>query len=175
VTYVNAIAGSPLLAPGSADLICAAQAVHWFDLERFYADVRRVAAPDGIIAVWTYILASVDESIDKLAKKFCYEIVGPYWPPERRYVDENYSNLPFPFTELAPPAFTMEQQWTADQFLGYLGTWSSVGRYRELCGSDPLEVIAEPLRELWGKADAARTVTWPLVLRVARVHERQNG
>lgn len=175
VSYVNAAAESPLLASGSADMICVAQAVHWFDLERFYADVLRVAAPDGIIAVWTYVLTSVDESIDRLAKNFCYEIVGPYWPPERRYVDEAYRSLPFPFTDLAAPAFTMEQQWTADQFLGYLGTWSSVGRYREQRSSDPLKAIAEPLRGLWGGADAVRTVTWPLVLRVARVHEGRNG
>lgn len=175
VAYVNAAAESPLLASGSVDLICVAQAAHWFDLQRFYAEVRRVAAAEGVIAVWTYMLTSVDEAIDRLATEFCFETVGPYWPPQRRYVDDAYRSLPFPFADLVAPAFTMEQRWTADQFLGYLGTWSSVGRYREQRGTDPIAAIAEPLRNLWGRTNTVRTVTWPVAMRVARPHGERRG
>src|SRR5258706_5142103 len=38
----------------SLDLICVAQAIHWFDRDKFYADVTRVAKSKATIAVWGY-------------------------------------------------------------------------------------------------------------------------
>lgn len=39
----------------SVDLITVAQAAHWFDLTKFYQEVKRVSnGNDGIIAIWSY-------------------------------------------------------------------------------------------------------------------------
>jgi ubiquinone/menaquinone biosynthesis C-methylase UbiE len=52
--YYAASLAERLPAPdGSADLVTAAQAAHWFDFERFHAECRRVLAPGGVVAVWT--------------------------------------------------------------------------------------------------------------------------
>ncbi len=158
------------LPAGSADLITVAQAVHWFDFDRFYTELRRVAAPRGIIAVWSYGRSHFDDAaIDETLEHFYTKVVGPYWPPERRYIEEEYRTIPFPFEEITAPGFVMTARWTLARLLGYLRTWSATWRYREVHGHDPVIALESKLAPLWGAADAARDVRWPLALRVGRV------
>jgi len=152
-----------------ADVITAATAVHWFDRPRFYAEVKRVAKPGGILAVWIYYLMSIDPAIDAVIYDFYRGPVGPYWPGERALVDERYRTIDFPFEELSPPAFAMSADWTLPQVLGYLRTWSAVGRYVEATGSDPIAELAPTLATLWSDPEKSRPVWWPLHARVGRV------
>ena len=99
VQYVCAVAEELPVDDHSVSLVAAAQAVHWFDFERFNAECRRVLAPDGVVAVWTYEKFRATPAVDAVMDRFYYEVVGPYWPPERRYVDEGYRTLPFPWRE----------------------------------------------------------------------------
>ena len=130
----------------SVALVAAAQAVHWFDFERFYAECRRVLQPGGVIAVWTYEKFRANARVDAALDRFYYDVIGPYWPPERRYVDEAYTTLPFPWAEEQAPAFTLVTDWSLEQVMGYLATWSSVQRYRDAHpGDDPLPALAAEL------------------------------
>jgi SAM-dependent methyltransferase len=54
VAYAVAPAEASAIASGSVDLIVIAQALHWFDHDRFYAEARRVAAPGCVLAAVTY-------------------------------------------------------------------------------------------------------------------------
>jgi SAM-dependent methyltransferase len=142
-----------------------AQAAHWFDFARFYPEVRRVLRPHGILALWTYGLFSCDARIDALIGHFYTDVVGPYWPPERRFIDERYATLPFPLRELAPPAFEILADLTLPGVLGYLGTWSAVDRYRAARGDDPRVPLGAALAEAWGPP-GPRRLRWPIHLRV---------
>lgn len=174
VAYRVATAQDSGLNDHSVDLITVAQALHWFDLDAFYAEARRVLKPGGVLAVWTYGVHSVGDadidarSIDNTVGQFYSEIVGPYWPPERKHVEAGYRDLPFPFAEFAPPAFAMTADWTLPQLLGYLRSWSATGRYIKDIGTDPVIELTERLAPLWGSADTARTIRWPLALRAGR-------
>ena len=55
---------------GSADLIAVAQAAHWFDLDRFYMEARRVLRPGGVVALWTYGLFQIDPGINAAIEHF---------------------------------------------------------------------------------------------------------
>jgi SAM-dependent methyltransferase len=147
------------------DLIMVAQALHWFDLGRFYAEARRVLKPDGILAASAYNLLRVEPVIDEVVNRYYYEVVGPFWPAERKLV-EQFADLPFPFREIGPPKFEMTAQWNLDHLLGYLQTWSSTQRFIAAKGTDPLEQIIDELRTAWGDSQQTRNVTWPLVLRI---------
>ena len=147
------------------DLIMVAQALHWFDLSRFYAEARRVLKPDGILAASAYNLLRVEPVIDEVVNRYYYEVVGPFWPAERKLV-EQFADLPFPFREIGPPKFEMTAQWNLDHLLGYLQTWSSTQRFIAAKGTDPLEQIIDELRTAWGDSQQTRNVTWPLVLRI---------
>lgn len=154
---------------GVVDLVTVAQALHWFDLERFYAEVRRVLRPAGVLACWGYGFQGMEPAFTPALTRYYHEIVGPYWPGERSYIDSHYQKIPFPFAELAPPASVMEQSMTLAELLGYLGTWSATRRYLAARGQNPLELIHEELRALWGPPELRRPVRWDLFFRVGRV------
>jgi ubiquinone/menaquinone biosynthesis C-methylase UbiE len=169
VEYRVASAEESGLAFGSVDVITVAQALHWFDLDRFCREAKRVLAPGGLLAVWAYGIHEVEGGkINQLVSNFYSNVVGPYWPPERRLVEEGYQGIPFPFAELEPPLFQMETRWTLDQLLGYLGTWSATNRYIEATGRNPMESLATELLRMWPEPDSTRLIVWPLNLRVGR-------
>lgn len=153
----------------SVDLVTVAIAVHWFDLEPFYQAVRRVAVPNGILAVWTYHLAQIDPSIDPILNHYYSVVLAGYWPEGFHYLDERYQTLPFPFEELKPPEFEIQTKWELGQLTGFLDSWSATRRYQEELGQHPLNIIWQELSEAWGEPDQPRTIRWPLYLRVGRV------
>ena len=169
VEYVVAPAEQSNIASGTVDLVVVAQALHWFDIPRFFAEVNRVAKPGGVVACWCYGLMTVRPDIDTLTLRLYDDILGPYWPPERRLVEERYRTISFPFIELSPPAFQMEQRWDLEQMVGYLGTWSSSRNYQRANGVDPLTLIGDELLTAWGDPADAKHVVWPLHLRVGKV------
>ena len=154
------------LAGVSADLVTVAQALHWFDRPRFWIEARRVLRPRGVIAVWCYELQQVSPEIDAVINRFYHVTVGPYWTPDRKLVEDGYRSIEFPFAEFAPPAFSMAAEWTLEHQVGYLGTWSAVGRYRKENGVDPVELVLPELERVWG--DRTRRVEWPLSVRAGR-------
>jgi SAM-dependent methyltransferase len=169
VAYRVEPAELPTLDDASVDLVSVAQALHWFDLERFFAAVTRVARPGGVIAVWTYGLSNVDTAVDRAFMRLYDDILGPYWPAERRHVENGYAELPFPFARIEAPAFAMQCHWTLAQYLAYLRTWSATQRYTRANGSDPVALVADELAQAWGDPAQRRVVQWPLGLRVGRV------
>lgn len=169
IDYRVAPAESSGLPDASADLVTVAQALHWFNLTEFYAEVRRVLHPGGVLAVWTYGVLQVEgDDIDALVQNFYHHIVGPYWPPERAHVEDGYRSLPFPFTQIEAPALAMQALWTLPQLLGYFRSWSATGRYLAQKGQDPMAVLEKQLAPLWGHSGQPRLIRWPLSLRVGR-------
>ncbi len=169
IEYRVAPAEQSGLPDNSVGLVTVAQALHWFNFERFYAEVQRVLAPGGVIAVWAYGINEVEgEAVNELVQRFYTDVVGPYWPPERKLVEEGYRTIPFPFAEIAPPVFRMEARWTLEELLGYFSTWSATNRYIKATGSNPLEPLAVELKGVWGDAGRRREVVWPLAVRVGR-------
>lgn len=174
ISYAVAPAEASGLAPASIDLIVVAQALHWFDFPRFYAEVRRVARTGGVLAAVSYGEVRVEGAADAVVARFYHELIGPYWPPERRYVDDQYRTIPFPFPRIAPPLLAMEQAWDLDQLLGYLRTWSAVKEYERQRGDDPLALIGAELAAAWGDPQQRRRISWPLSLLAGRVDDAGN-
>lgn len=118
VKYRVAPAEASGLESSSIDLIMVAQALHWFDLQRFYDEVRRVLKPNGALAASAYRFFHVTPEIDKLVNhRYHDEIVGPFWPPERALI-QKFEQLPFPFPEIEAPRFEMAAEWNLDQLIG---------------------------------------------------------
>jgi len=147
------------------DLIMVAQALHWFDLDHFYAEARRVLKPNGLLAASAYNLLHIEPAIDAVVNRYYYEVVGPFWPPERTLI-EKFEELPLPFSEIQAPSFEMIAQWNLEHLVGYLRSWSATQRFIAAKGTDPLEQITDELRGAWGNPQQARSVIWPLTLRV---------
>ncbi len=161
-----ALAEQSRLADNSVDLITVSQAAHWFDLAAFGNEVRRVLKPSGILAIWCYSLLSIEAEIDEAVNHFYYNIVGPYWPFERKLVENGYQDIELPFTQLKVPKFEMLAHWDFSQLMGYLGTWSALRLYIEAQGHDPLIELAAKLAPIWGDPAQIRHIQWPLGLRI---------
>ena len=166
VAYACAPAEQLPLAAGSASLIAAAQAAHWFDLPRFFQEVRRVGAPHAAVALISYGVLQLDAELDARFSRFYHHEIGPYWPPERQLVDTGYVQLPFPFNELAAPALAIRKSWSLSQLLGYLSTWSAVRRAREAGRENLLQTFAAELSRLWGDPARVRELRWPIRMRL---------
>ncbi|WP_207798992.1 class I SAM-dependent methyltransferase [Taibaiella soli] len=170
IEYIKARAeDAPKIPDNSIDLITVAQAIHWFDFDPFYAEVRRVARDGALFAAWTYNVVTIDPPTDKIIQHFYTDTVGPYWDKERRYIDEAYTTIPFPFQEIPSPIFDLTDEWTLDQLLGYLGTWSSVHHYREQKKEDPIDIIRPQLAAVWDKTEVKKMI-WPVYLRLGKVN-----
>ncbi len=158
------------LAGGSVDLVTVAQAAHWFDLDAFYREVRRLLRPGGVLALWCYGLNRVEGAgLSEIVEDFYSRVVGPYWPPERRHVESGYRTLPFPFEGIEAPPYEMSTSWTLPELLAYLATWSAVSRYRTETGHDPLLDLERALSGPWGDPGVRRRIVWPLSVLVGRV------
>lgn len=147
------------------DLVCVSQAIHWFDFERFYSEVKRTLKPGGIIAVMGYGLFETDEETEKGILKLYHDLTGPYWDPERKYLDENYTTIPFPFNEILVPTFEQRLMWKFDQLIGYLKTWSAVKHYEEKNGENPVDLISTELKSAFGTKGK---VCFPILFRAGK-------
>src|SRR5258705_2912822 len=99
----------------SFDLVTVSQALHWFATDEYYSEVKRVSKPNSVFVAWSYSLLSVSPVIDDLVRSYYANVVGPYWDAERKYVDEEYRTIPFPFKEIMTPAFSMDYYWTIEE------------------------------------------------------------
>lgn len=164
-------AAAPSFPPDTFDLITVAQAIHWFDFEKFYAGVRSVARQGALIAAMGYGLLSINKPVDAWVQQLYRQVLGNYWDKERRFVDEDYQTIPFPFQEEKPPEFVQKYLWSRQHFLGYVHTWSAYKHFVQKNAYDPVAPLLPQLSELW-PADEQKEVRFPILLRAGRVHSR---
>jgi ubiquinone/menaquinone biosynthesis C-methylase UbiE len=150
------------------DLITVGQALHWFNLEAFYNEVKRVGKKDSVLAVWGYERCSVNAEIDTLFSDFYSNIVGPYWDPARKLIENEYQDIEFPFEEIPAPKFEIKVEWTLEHYAGYLSSWSATQKYIKANGVDPLPMLIEKLNLYW-QSGSTRVITFPVFLRLGKI------
>ena len=150
------------------DLIVVAQAIHWFDFGRFYTEVKRTAKNNALLCVVGYGKLKISRQIDNAIADFYYNVIGTYWDKERRYIDENYKTIPFPFDEIQTPDFVNEQYWALEHLIGYLNTWSAVKHFIKQNNYNPIGKLQKDIEQLWGNKQI-RQVHFPLLLRIGRI------
>lgn len=169
VQYIVEHAETPSLRTGSVDLITVSTALHWFALDDFYAQVRRVAKSGGVLAVWTYYVPRIDAEVDQVVRKYGKETLAGHWDPQHIHVETGYRDLPFPFEEINVEPLSMSSRWTLPDLEGFLGSWSPVDSYRRATGRHPVGAIHAELSAKWGDPEQERDIQWDLHVRLARL------
>ena len=155
------------LADASVDAICIAQALHWFDLLRFFAECDRVLKPGGMLIAWGYQDIVVPQDIEPPVADFQREVLA-YWPPERDFVDEGYASFVFPFERVDTPQLELVAEWTLPRMLGYFSSYSATKRCIDAHGRDPVIAHAAAIAAAWGDPQTTRTLRWPLFVHARR-------
>lgn len=168
IVYRVAEAEDSGLEGSSVDLVTVAAAIHWFDLERFYAEVRRVAKQGAAVAAWTYYTPVFGDAIDSIVRRLAHDVLRDYWDERVHYVVDEFHDLPFPFEPIVAPPFQTDMRWDMGDLLGYFGTWSASLKYLEANGRPPTDVIEDDLRQAWGDPDRKRDLHFPLYMRIGR-------
>lgn len=169
VRYFVCPSESSDIAAHRVDLITVAAAIHWFDLEKFYPEARRVLKNGGVIAAWSYAFAKINDTVDPLMQRLAHSILKDYWPVENRLVWNKYAELPFPFEEIKTPAIACTADWNLSELTNYLSTWSAAQRFISANGSNPIEEIFADLTDAWGDPDSRMNIHWELAIRVGRI------
>ena len=169
VRYLCAPAENLMLPDAGISLITAAQAAHWFVLPKFYAEARRIAAANAVIALISYGVLALPGGLQERFQHFYREEIWPFWPSGRRQVDSGYAELDFPFPEYLAPRFSIVKHWTLPELLGYVSTWSAVRAAREAGRTDMLQGFARDMTGLWGDPQRWRELRWPVKMRVGDV------
>jgi SAM-dependent methyltransferase len=171
VSYLVCQAEQTPLADNSVDLTTVAQAYHWFRFDQFAQEVTRVSKPGALLAVWGYSMVEpADPRVNRLLARYYWETMGPYWDPERKYIDARYTTVPFPFAEIPSMPFQIQLRWKAEDLLGYLGTWSSLQHFKTANGFDPTVQFREQLQEIWND-QSSQLFIFPLFLRLALINK----
>ena len=155
-------------AENTFDLIIVAQAIHWFDFEKFYAEVKRTAKENAKLCVVGYGLLEITPEIDFVIRDFYTKVIGEYWDKERKYVDENYTTIPIPFKEIQVPKFENKHEWNLKHLVGYLNTWSAVKHYIKKNNHNPIEELEIKLKKTWNIGES-KIVKFPILLRIGQI------
>jgi len=135
------------------DLICVAQALHWFDLDAFFKEVDRVLKPNGILAIFGYGFVKINNEVDKIINEVLHSEIDKYWSDGNRLIISGFKGINFPFKKIDTPYFNMNQKWKLSDLISYLDTWSAVKRYNEKNNSDIVEMLRIHLEPFWKSND----------------------
>lgn len=141
------------------DLVIVAQALHWFDFDRFWSEVKRLLKRDGIFAAWGYDWFSVSPEIDAVIKERILDVIAPYWSPRVRHLWSGYQDVGFPFEPIQVPPMTMKVLWNLPELLAYLHTWSATKQCIQQQGIDFFEALNEALLDVWDESEAKKEIT----------------
>ena len=111
------------------DLICVAQALHWFDMEAFFNETDRVLKKGGILAVFAYGFFHTNSETDTLLEKNLYLKIKDYWSDRNQLVINKFAGISFPFNEIKSPLFEIHLAWNLSDMISYIKTWSAVKLY----------------------------------------------
>jgi hypothetical protein len=169
IIYAAEPAEKTTLQTNAVDLVTVSQALHWLDFDKFYAEVKRVGKKEAVIAAWGYSLLQADDDTNAVIGDLYFNVLGGYWDEERKYVDDHYAGIPFPFERITSPDFFIRSNWTSDDLEGYLNTWSALKKYIAIHRHNPVKAAMEKIGSTWRRGES-RPITFPVHLKMGRVH-----
>ena len=168
INYAVEPAEKTILQNNSVDLITVSQALHWFHFDKFYNEVKRVSTKNTVIAVWTYSLLQIDPITNSIIHNYHFNTLKDYWDEERKFVDDGYATIPFPFEQIKTPEFFIELNWDTADLDGYLNTWSALQKFIKENNYNPVPELMKEIRHTWPDNEIKK-ISFPIHLKMACV------
>jgi SAM-dependent methyltransferase len=170
VSYSRQPAEETTFPAANFDLVAVAQALHWFDLKPFWAEVRRTAKPGAFFCAWGYAWFECDPDLEALFFTRVRQILEPCWASQNGLLWRGYRSkeILFPFDRVEAPSFAIELNWDIDAIVRHVRTWSAYKR----ATADPTRAqliarIEDEAVALFGSS-GARSLKAPLVIAAGR-------
>ncbi len=160
--FVSSAENTPFL-ENSFDLICVAQALHWFDLKSFWQEVKRVLKPGGIFSAWGYTWPSISPELDAIFRERVLDVIEPYWAPQNSLLWNHYKEISFPFNEIKSPNFMMQVNWNLKEFFDFIHTFSATRRCMDKMGKIFFEVAFNAMAKQWVEVEQKRVINLDFV------------
>lgn len=164
VTYSVQAAEATSFLDNQFDLVNVAQALHWFNYDKFWDEVSRILKPSGVFVAFSYIWPIVDPAVDAIVKERINKVTEPYWAPNNKLLWDEYRDIDLPFTPLVSPQIDIVNHWNANEFLDYLHTWSGTRRCMESIGTDFFNLASDEIKAAWGDPRERKVVKNPLTV-----------
>ena len=169
IKYKVCKAENSLIDSRSIDLVTVASALHWFNLENFYKEVKRVLKPGGVLAAWTYHIGYIEPPFDQLFFRFYKDVLSEYFVEGARLVDNKYSEIKLPGVPIETKGYFMSADWNLTKMLGFIESWSGTQEYKKVNRKNPIDLISGELKQLWGNPEQTHTLRWPLFIKISRL------
>ena len=167
------------LPSNSVDLITVATAIHWFDLDAFFKEVKRVLKPHtGVIAAWTYTFGRLNNPrADALYRNLHQGILLPYWNSKGASAIDGYQSIrhlfPYPSSQRV---YSIDHpcETSIEQLLGFIQSLSACQTYRKEQGEQAYaELLSRFRRELVECLETTESLvlSHPLTLYLMRKEE----
>ncbi|MEM7741210.1 MAG: class I SAM-dependent methyltransferase [Pseudomonadota bacterium] len=133
IQYSVAPAEASGLADHSVDAITVATALHWFDFERYWDEVRRVLRPGGVFAAWSYDHFTFEDPIEEAFMRTLRPMLAPFWSDGNRIAMEGYkdADVHCPLQRLSVPRFEIKESWPLGRVLDFAESWSATMLLRQ--------------------------------------------
>ena len=170
ILYSTQSSESTNFSDNTFDLVTVAQALHWFDYEKFWNEVDRVLKPQGVFVAWGYDWTKINFDIDFLLQDNLYSLLDVYWNPKAKILWGGYETeeVKFPYERIDTPAFSIELNWNLDQLFQYFLSWSSVQAYIKENGTELIENAKAHVTTVWGDPNETKLIQWPIHMLVGR-------
>ncbi|WP_374515773.1 class I SAM-dependent methyltransferase [Niveibacterium sp.] len=132
------------------DAVCVAQALHWFDMDRFGPELDRVLKPGGLFAAWGYGGFSLNPAFDAALRRAVLDPIAAHWAPQNQLLWGGYRAIRLPYPDVDVPCIRMPVLADLAGVIAYLKSWSAVRLHAEAHGDGLLREAAEALLPVWG-------------------------
>lgn len=129
----------------SVDIITVAQAVHYFDHHRFFAEVKRCLRPGGVLYLFGHENMNFPDEFGVETtneyRKLMSETFLQYWPQGVQTLWTHYKEMNLPFEEKQRFDGILSMEYTGESFLHFVQSMSAYAAYQTAHPDDHGEVL----------------------------------
>ncbi|MEL0637130.1 methyltransferase domain-containing protein [Marinomonas sp. TI.3.20] len=151
------------------DAVCIGHALHWFDLDLFWQEVKRVLKPGGLLVCWGYNWLTVGEQEDLVISEHVLSHLSSYWPVQSRLLWNQYRDIQFPFEPIDVPKFDLYCNWSVSQTMDFIRSWTAAQLLIQDEGDDFLVQANTVLRSVWSDPLHKKQIHLPFFVRAGRM------
>ena len=168
IRYQKSSAEQTPFTDNSFDLVCVAQALHWFDYQRFWPEVKRVLKPDGVFAAWGYNWPDWGEDLSAPLQTHFLDIIEPYFAPHNRLLWDHYRDVELPFKSIEKLDLEMTVEWSLAELFDMLHSASATRVCMRENGDGFFNKAQRLIADIWGDPSTRRTFHMDTVCLVAK-------